>query len=173
MRTWTKGIGAGLLSGAVILGSLPALAEPYSPSIDGRQINQERRIYQGVQSGQVTPGEFRRLENQQVRIDAAETRMRADGRLNRQERTRLQRMENRSSRDIYRATHNRNNISNHHPGAYRPGGHRPAYQQSAHYRPGNHQQAHYRSGGHQQAPQRAAFSRPGSFNAANWRGARR
>jgi len=107
MKTWTKGIVTGLLTGAVILGSLPALAGPYAPYIDRREINQEHRIYRGVQSGQVTPGEFRRLENQQGRINAAEARMRADGHLSRGERARLKRMLTRSSRDIYALKHNR------------------------------------------------------------------
>lgn len=106
METWTRGIVAGLLAGVVILGSLPALAGPYGSYIDQRQMNQERRIYQGVQSGQVTPGEFRRLENQQGRIRAAEARMRADGHLDRYERARLNRMENRASQNIYRYKHN-------------------------------------------------------------------
>jgi len=106
MKTWTKGIVTGLLAGVVSLGSLPALADPYGPNIDRREMNQERRIYQGVQSGRVTPGEFRRLENQQARIRAAEARMRADGHLDRYERARLNRMENRAGRDIYRYKHN-------------------------------------------------------------------
>ena len=108
MKTWTKGIVAGLLAGVVILGSLPALADPYGSNIDRREMNQERRIYQGVQSGQITPGEFRRLENHQARIRAAEARMRADGRLDRYERARLTMMQDRASRDIYRYRHNNN-----------------------------------------------------------------
>jgi len=108
MKTWTKGIVTGLLAGLVSLGSLPAVAGPYAPYIDRREMNQERRIYRGAQSGQVTPGEFRRLENQQGRIHAAEARMRADGRLDRYERARLNRMENRAGRDIYRYRHNNN-----------------------------------------------------------------
>ena len=68
MTTWTKVIVAGLLAGVVGLGSLPAVADPYAPNIDRREMSQERRISQGVHSGQITPGEFRRLENQQARI---------------------------------------------------------------------------------------------------------
>lgn len=106
MKTWTKGIVAGLLAGLVILGSLPALAGPYSPNIDQREMNQERRIYQGVRSGQISPWEFRHLENEQARIRAAEARIRADGRLDRSERARLTRMQDRANRDIYRYKHN-------------------------------------------------------------------
>ena len=106
MKTWTKGIVAGLLAGLVILGSLPALAGPYSPNIDQREMNQERRIYQGVRSGQISPWEFRHLENEQARFRAAEARIRADGRLDRSERARLTRMQDRANRDIYRYKHN-------------------------------------------------------------------
>jgi hypothetical protein len=121
MKIWTKGIVTGLLTGAVILGSLPALAEPYAPYIDRREMNQDRRIYQGVQSGQVTPGEYRRLENQEGRIYAAEGRMRSDGHLGRYERARLNRMENRDSRDIYRYKHNNFRQANYRPGNRRAG----------------------------------------------------
>jgi hypothetical protein len=138
MKTWTKTIVTGLLAGVVILGSLPALAGPYGSYLDQRQINQERRIYQGVQSGQITPGEFRHLENQQGRIRAAEARMRADGRLNRGERARLNRMENRASRDIYRYRHNN----------FRPAACRPANFRQANYRPVNFRQANWRGGWH-------------------------
>jgi hypothetical protein len=43
MQTWTKGIVAGLLAGAVILGSLPALAGPYHPYRSPREWRQEHR----------------------------------------------------------------------------------------------------------------------------------
>jgi hypothetical protein len=137
MQTWTKGIMTALLTGTVILGSLPASAEPYPPNLDPRQFNQERRIHQGVQSGQITPGEFRRLENQQGRIRSAEGRMRADGRLTRGERGRLNRMENRASRDIYRYRHNN----------FRQAAYRPANCGPANFRPGNFRSANWRAGG--------------------------
>ena len=106
MKTWTGTIMASVVASVVIFWSLPALAGPYGSYIDRREFNQERRIYQGVRSGQLSPGEFRRLEYQQGRVRLAEARMRSDGRLNRGERARLNRMENRSSRNIYRYRHN-------------------------------------------------------------------
>ena len=136
MQTWTKGIVTGLLTGAVILGSLPALAEQYPASLAQRHLTQERRIYQGLRSGQITPGEYRRLENQQGRIRAAEARMRADGRLDRGERARLNRMENRASRVVYRYRHNN----------FRQAAYRPANFRQANCRPANYRQANYRAG---------------------------
>ena len=73
---------------------------------DRRQQRQEDRIQQGVASGQLTPREARRLQNEQARIRGAEGRMRADGNLSPQERARLNAMQQKSSQDIYRLRHN-------------------------------------------------------------------
>lgn len=117
MKIWNKGIVTGLLAGVVIFSSLPAWAAgPYGSYIDRRQMNQQHRIYQGYQSGRLTPGEFRRLEHQQGRIRLAEARMRADGHLDRYERARLNRMQTHANRDIYRYNHN-NRYNNY----WRPG----------------------------------------------------
>jgi hypothetical protein len=114
MKTWTKGIVTGLLTVAVILSSLPAMAAgPYAPYLSRREANLQHRIYQGLRSGRLTPGEARHLERQQRHIRLAEARMRADGHLDRYERARLHRMEGRASHDIYRYNHN----------AWRPGWH--------------------------------------------------
>ncbi|MFO1285321.1 MAG: hypothetical protein U1F49_01490 [Rubrivivax sp.] len=52
-----------------------------TPRIDHRQADQERRIDQGVASGQLTGRETRRLEAQQGHIDRVEDRARADGKV--------------------------------------------------------------------------------------------
>jgi len=107
MKTWIKSLMTGLLTGLVILGSLPALADPYGANIGQRAMNHERRIQEGVLSGQVTPGEFYRLELEQAHIHATVAQMWADGHLSRGERARLNRMLARTSRDIYGLKHNR------------------------------------------------------------------
>ena len=107
MKNWTKGIVTGLLTAAVILSSLPALAAgPYAPYYGWREARLQHRMYQGLRAGRLTPGEFRHLERQQRHIRLAEARMRSDGHLNRYERARLNRMENHASRNIYRYNHN-------------------------------------------------------------------
>ena len=106
MQRWSKLAMAGLVAGGLVLGSFPALAGPYSPRIDRRQVRQQGRIYQGVNSGQVTPREYRSLQREQARIRLAEARMKADGRFTRGERARLNHRLNLSSRHIYRAKHN-------------------------------------------------------------------
>jgi hypothetical protein len=115
MKTWTKGIAAGLVAGVVTLGSLPAVAGPYNSTINQVEVNQEQRIHQGLNSGRLTPGEFRRLENQQARIRATEAQMRAHGRLTPGEKTQLAQMQARANRNIYRYKHN-----NYQPVNYRP-----------------------------------------------------
>jgi hypothetical protein len=121
MKTWTKGIVTGLLAGVVSLGSLPAVAGPYDSNINQQEMEQERRIHQGLHSGQLTPGEFRRLENQQARIRATEAQMRAKGPLTRGEKTQLAQMQARANRNIYRYKHN-----NFRQACYRPGNCGPA-----------------------------------------------
>lgn len=81
-------------------------APPPGQWVDRRQQRQEDRIQQGLASGQLTPGEARRLQNEQARIRGAAGRMRADGNLSPQERARLNAMQQRSSQDIYRQRHN-------------------------------------------------------------------
>jgi hypothetical protein len=56
---------AALISAAVIT---PALAQTATPGVDKRQANQEARIQQGVQSGQLTPKEAVKLEKGQAKV---------------------------------------------------------------------------------------------------------
>jgi hypothetical protein len=111
MKSWIKSLLNGLLMGLIILGSLPALADPYGVDIGHRALDQERRIQEGVLSGQLTPGEFQLLEREQARFRATEARMWADGHLSRGERARLNRMQARNSRDIYDLKHNRQRVA--------------------------------------------------------------
>ncbi len=95
--------------------SIPAVAQSSTPTTNGstatpvinqRQRNQQRRIGQGVQSGQLTGGETRQLERQQARIQATKQKDKADGNVTPQERRQLTRMQDRASRNIYRDKHN-------------------------------------------------------------------
>ena len=81
-------------------------AVPPGRWIDRRQQRQQDRIQQGQASGQLTPREARRLQNEQATISGAEGRMRTDGNLSPQERARLNAMQQKSSQDIYRLRQN-------------------------------------------------------------------
>ena len=71
-----------------------------------RQIYQGRRIHQGIHSGALTRNETRYLAREQHRIQHAKRHAWYDGRLTHRERVRLEKMQNRSSRHIYRLKHN-------------------------------------------------------------------
>ena len=81
-----------------------------TPGVDQRQINQERRIEQGVASGQLTPREAARMQRQQNRVAAAEADAKADGRVTATERARLHAMQDRNSRRIQRQKHDRQRV---------------------------------------------------------------
>jgi polyhydroxyalkanoate synthesis regulator phasin len=78
-----------------------------TPRIDQRQANQEKRIDQGVASGELTRREARRLERQQTAINKAEAKAKADGSMSAQERRRLTSAQNHASRSIARQKHDR------------------------------------------------------------------
>ncbi|MFO0998563.1 MAG: hypothetical protein U1F33_17980 [Alphaproteobacteria bacterium] len=71
-----------------------------------RNVNQQQRIEQGVQSGRLTNREVGRLEGGQARIDRKEARAGADGHVGPREQWRVQHAENAASHHIYRAKHN-------------------------------------------------------------------
>jgi hypothetical protein len=76
--------------------------------VNNRRENQQDRIAQGVQSGQLTPGEASRLE---TREQAVNGEIRADrkangGSLTSAEKARINRQQNSVSRGIYRDKHN-------------------------------------------------------------------
>ena len=95
------------LATTLVLGTLGAAHAQSTPRVDQRQENQERRIEQGVASGQLTQREAARLEHRQDHVAAAEARAKADGQVTRRERARLHAMQDRESRRIHRQKHDR------------------------------------------------------------------
>ena len=71
-----------------------------------RNINQQGRIEQGVQSGALTNREASQLERGQAHVDRAEARVGADGHVGVREQARIQHWENKQSRKIFRDKHN-------------------------------------------------------------------
>ena len=70
-----------------------------------RDVNQQQRIEQGLQSGQLNTREAARLENEEARVERDQSRATKDGKLTPQEKQRLSREQNQVSRDIYREKH--------------------------------------------------------------------
>ena len=73
-----------------------------TPKIDQRQVNQQKRIDQGVASGQLTPKETANLEKRETKIAADKAAAKSDGKVTRAERRKLKREENRASAAIKR-----------------------------------------------------------------------
>ncbi len=93
-----------LAAALVVSLSVPAFAA----EVDRRQANQQARIADGVESGQLTPRETAHLERREAktRREIRHDRAANGGTLTRAERAKINREENRTSRQIYRAKHN-------------------------------------------------------------------
>ena len=102
-----------LTLGAAAFAQAPAApAGPLAtPRIDQRQVNQQNRIDQGVNSGQLTAREAVRVEKREGKIAVHEAKAKADGVVTPSERRRLRREENRASKAIYRQKHDRQTTS--------------------------------------------------------------
>ncbi len=101
---------AALLLGAFSLSAI-AQTTPANPTatprVDQRQANQQQRIDQGVQSGQLNQREAARLEKGQARVQKMEDKAKADGVVTKKERAALHHAENKQSRHIAREKHDR------------------------------------------------------------------
>ena len=99
------------LAPVALLGVLAVTAQAASPrdrnhDLHHRQIDQQRRIDQGIHSGSLTPREAGHLEYRDARIARQEGRdRRTGGRFTDAERRRIEREENASSKAIYRQKH--------------------------------------------------------------------
>jgi len=71
-----------------------------------RDTDQQQRIEQGLQSGQLSTKEAASLEHQEKRIDATEAHDMKNGNLSAGEKAQIQREQNRVSSDIYQDKHN-------------------------------------------------------------------
>ena len=96
-----------LLTATALLATTTIASADYSSSrgIDARQAEQERRIQQGVRSGDLTRGEYQRLEAEQARIRQIERQAKSDGYVSASERARISAAQNSASRHIYQEKH--------------------------------------------------------------------
>lgn len=76
-----------------------------APAFTQRDVNQEQRIEQGLQSGQLNTREAARLQREQGRVDQMESRALRDGTVTPAERARINAAQNKASADIYREKH--------------------------------------------------------------------
>ena len=86
----------------------PAFAKQADPSIAQRKDNQQERIANGIQNGQLTAGEAERLETREAALNKEQSNMRAadNGHLTAANRATLNRQQNRLSDRISDDKHN-------------------------------------------------------------------
>ena len=93
-----------------LLAGLSAMAQTtpgiHTPHINKQQHEQQKRIRQGVRSGELTRGETRRLEKDEREIRQEERAAKADGTVTAEERREINKDLNKTNRQIYRAKHN-------------------------------------------------------------------
>ena len=98
------------LTGTVFAQS-PAPDPTATPRIDQRQVNQQKRINQGVATGQLTPAETARLQKREGKIAADEAAAKSDGVVTKAERKHLHGEETRASRAIARQKHDHQHVA--------------------------------------------------------------
>jgi hypothetical protein len=96
-----------ILAALLTVAALPLAAQTSTPRVDQRQANQEARIQQGVQSGELTAKETAKLEKGQSKVQALEDKAKADGKVTAKERRKLTRAQDKQSRKIYREKHDK------------------------------------------------------------------
>lgn len=106
-----------LMGSALALLALPALAQnttttpstaPTAQTIQQRKENQQDRIAQGVQSGELTAGETKNLETKEADINKEEHAMSNEngGKLTTADKEKITQQQNQLSKQIYRDKHN-------------------------------------------------------------------
>ena len=100
-----------LIGTTLAIASIGAFAQaaapttPATPRVDQREANQEKRIDQGIASGQLNAKETHRLDTQQARVQVAEANAKADGKVTKGERKHLDKMQDRASKNIHTEKH--------------------------------------------------------------------
>ena len=102
-----------ILALATLFATVPMFAQqptekPKEGSVNDRRQDQQQRIANGVQSGQLTAGETKRLETREAKLnhEIKNDRQANGGRLTAQERRQVNRQQNRISRSIDNDKHN-------------------------------------------------------------------
>ena len=103
-----KSFGLFIASICVMFGlTVMASAQTGTPGVKKRQKNQQKRIFNGVQNGNITGKEYKKLQKQQKKTQKAKRRAKSDGKVTKKERVRLHKRLNKNSKSIFRAKHNR------------------------------------------------------------------
>lgn len=94
-----------------VLGATLLATGMSAQEIRKREENQQKRIAEGVASGQLTPKEAERIEKKEARLNKEVRRdRRSGGKLTRKERRKIARQQDKLSRDIYKQKHDRQTV---------------------------------------------------------------
>ncbi len=94
-------------AGAMIFAATTFAAGPRTDEVVQRDVDQQQRIEQGLQSGQLSTKEAGKLEHEEAQINRTEARdLKKNGKLTPAEQAQINRMQNKTSADIYRDKHN-------------------------------------------------------------------
>jgi hypothetical protein len=89
---------------AVLVGFI-GVSSVHAGEIVDRERQQQGRIGQGVQSGELTAKETQRLEKEQAKIEADRQKALEDGKMTKKERAALHKEQDRASHHIYKQKH--------------------------------------------------------------------
>lgn len=92
--------------GALALAANVFAAGPRTDQVVDRDVNQQERVENGLQSGQLNTREAGQIERDEARIDRTEAHDLKDGKLSPEEQAQINRMQNKTSAEIYRDKHN-------------------------------------------------------------------
>lgn len=98
------------IAAAIFLTGTIAWAQSNDPTVNQRRENQQDRIANGVQSGQLTAGETKTVEGQEANLnrEIRDDRQADGGKLTQQEKQQVNNQQNRLSKEIYNDKHNAN-----------------------------------------------------------------
>jgi hypothetical protein len=94
-----------LISGAALLAQ-DTVTPKREAQVERRAARQQKRINQGVASGQLTPKEAQNLQKREAKIDRHIAKAEADGKITKQEQARINAEQNQASKKISHKKHN-------------------------------------------------------------------
>ena len=96
------------MAALVMIMSAGAFAQTATPKVTKKQDNQQKRIANGVKTGELTPKETARLENQEAKVQHDKKAAKADGVVTPKEKAKLNHEENKTSKHIHNQKHDAN-----------------------------------------------------------------
>ena len=102
---FSRHLASQLLVGSVLMSSALFSGAALAQTSDDRNVNQQQRIEQGLQSGELTTREASKLERTESRVDAVQAKAMKDGVVTQQEAARIDKSQDLASKQIYAQKH--------------------------------------------------------------------